>query len=280
MKFNAGLKYIGNSAFALSNAHTEQVLEIPASVIYIGPYAFNFRQYQDVYFYGEKAPLMPLGSYKLDTNTKDLGTAFPQQTLNGNNGFDPLPKEGEEITGDDTKSGYANRENYKNHGVYLCMLHYPKELSDENRDTYTDITRVYKTYRTDDGKFIASDTGTDEATDKVGKEEKNRRQQDQKTCCSKNDLALHPIAPQMETMRTNIIPGQKTNSSGHNQQHDNSVNQRIGNVRCQRWIEVAGTSQNVKTGIAECGNRMEYRHPNPPGTIIAAENRQHGQRTQ
>lgn len=173
LKFNAGLKYIGNSAFALSNEHTEEVLEIPASVIYIGPYAFNFRQYQDVYFYGEKAPLMPLGSYKLDTSIKDLGTAFPQQTLNGNNGFDPLPKEGEEITGDVTSSGYANRENYKNHGVYLCMLHYPKELSDENRDTYTDITRVYKTHRTADGKFIATDTGTDEATDKVGTEEKD-----------------------------------------------------------------------------------------------------------
>lgn len=173
LKFNAGLKYIGNSAFALSNEHTEKVLEIPASVIYIGPYAFYFRQYQDVYFYGEKAPLMPLGSYKLDTSIKDLGTAFPQQTLNGNNGFDPLPKEGEEITGDDTSSGYANRENYKSHGVYLCMLHYPKGLSDENRDTYTDITRVYKTYRTADGKFIATDTGTDEATDKVGKEEKD-----------------------------------------------------------------------------------------------------------
>ena len=173
LKFNAGLKYIGNSAFALSNEHTEEVLEIPASVIYIGPYAFNFRQYQDVYFYGEKAPLMPLGSYKLDASTKDLGTAFPQQTLNGNNGFDPLPKEGEEKTGDDTSSGYANRENYKNHGVYLCMLHYPKGLSDENRDTYTDITRVYKTYRTADGRFIPTDTGTDEATDKVGKEEKD-----------------------------------------------------------------------------------------------------------
>lgn len=172
LKFNAGLKYIGNSAFALSNEHTEEVLEIPASVIYIGPYAFNFRQYQDVYFYGEKAPLMPLGSYKLDT-TKDLGTAFPQNTLNGNNGFDPLPKEGEEKTGDDTNSGYANRENYKNHGVYLCMLHYPKGLSDENRDTYTDITRVYKTYRTADGTFIPTDIGTPDATDKVGKEEKD-----------------------------------------------------------------------------------------------------------
>lgn len=173
LKFNAGLKYIGNSAFALSNEHTEKVLEIPASVIYIGPYAFNFRQYQDVYFYGKKAPLMPLGSYKLYTSTKVLGTAFPQQTLNGNNAFEPLPKEGEEKTGDDTSSGYANRENYKSHGVYLCMLHYPKELSDENRDTYTDISRVYKTYRTADGKFIATDTGTPEATDKVGKEEKD-----------------------------------------------------------------------------------------------------------
>ena len=173
LKFNAGLKYIGNSAFALSNKHTEEVLEIPASVNYIGPYAFYFRQYQDVYFYGEKAPLMPLGSYKQDVSINDLGTAFPEQTLNGYNGFDPLPKEGEENTGDDTRSGYANRENYKNHGVYLCMLHYPKGLSDENRDTYTDITRVYKTYRTADGKFIATDTGTPEATDQVGKEEKD-----------------------------------------------------------------------------------------------------------
>lgn len=173
LKFNAGLKYIGNSAFALSNEHTEEVLEIPASVNYIGPYAFYFRQYQDVYFYGEKAPLMPLGSYKQDVSINDLGTAFPEQTLNGYNGFDPLPKEGEENTGDDTRSGYANRENYKNHGVYLCMLHYPKGLSDENRDTYTDITRVYKTYRTADGKFIATDTGTPEATDQVGKEEKD-----------------------------------------------------------------------------------------------------------
>ena len=173
LKFNAGLKYIGNSAFALSNEHTEEVLEIPASVIYIGPYAFNFRQYQDVYFYGEKAPLMPLGSYKLDASTKDLGTAFPQQTLNGNNGFNPIPEKGEKKTGDDTSSGYANRENYKNQGVYLCMLHYPKGLSDENRDTYTDITRVYKTYRTADGKFIATDTGAPEATDKVGEEEKD-----------------------------------------------------------------------------------------------------------
>ena len=173
LKFNAGLKYIGNSAFALSNEHTEKVLEIPASVIYIGPYAFNFRQYQDVYFYGKKAPLMPLGSYKQDTSIKVLGTAFPQQTLNGHNGFDPLPKEGEEKTGDDTSSGYANRENYKNHGVYLCMLHYPKGLSDENRDTYTDISRVYKTYRTADGKFIATDIGTPEATDKVGEEGKD-----------------------------------------------------------------------------------------------------------
>lgn len=173
LKFNAGLKYIGNSAFALSNEHTEEVLEIPASVNYIGPYAFYFRQYQDVYFYGEKAPLMPLGLYKQDVSINDLGTAFPEQTLNGYNGFDPLPKEGEENTGDDTRSGYANRENYKNHGVYLCMLHYPKGLSDENRDTYTDITRVYKTYRTADGKFIATDTGTPEATDQVGKEEKD-----------------------------------------------------------------------------------------------------------
>lgn len=141
IKLNAGLKYIGNSAFALENDESEGVLEIPASVRYIGPFAFNFRQYQDVYFYGETAPLMPLGlsSYKKDWGE---GTGFSEHTLDGNSGFQPLAKSG---LGDDINTGYANRENYKNGKAYFCIMHYPKSLSDKDRSTYTDIKRQYKT---------------------------------------------------------------------------------------------------------------------------------------
>lgn len=142
IKLNAGLKYIGNSAFALENDESEGVLEIPASVRYIGPFAFNFRQYQDVYFYGETAPLMPLGYSSYKKKDWGEGTGFSEHTLDGNSGFQPLAKSG---LGDDINTGYANRENYKNGKAYFCIMHYPKSLSDKDRSTYTDIKRQYKT---------------------------------------------------------------------------------------------------------------------------------------
>lgn len=170
IKLNAGLKYIGNSAFALENDESEGVLEIPASVRYIGPFAFNFRQYQDVYFYGETAPLMPLGlsSYQKDWGE---GTGFSEHTLDGNSGFQPLAKSG---LGDDINTGYANRENYKNGKAYFCIMHYPKSLSDTDRSTYTDIYRQYKT-DPDKNQFHKDDVDGPDGTkgaDIVGQEQK------------------------------------------------------------------------------------------------------------
>lgn len=139
LKFNAGLKFIGKGAFALHRKDkAETTLEIPASMRYIGAIAFGNREYQDVFFYGENAPLMPFGTIE---DWLATASAFDEVTLMGNNGFDP--KKGE--ISDDANTGYANRENYKNQGVYFCMLHYPKDLTDEQRAAYTDITRVYKT---------------------------------------------------------------------------------------------------------------------------------------
>lgn len=140
LKFNAGLKFIGKGAFALlnDNNHPETTLEIPASMRYIGAIAFGHHRYQDVFFYGENAPLMPFGTIK---DWDGTASAFDGKTLMGNNGFDPAKGE----ISDDANTGYANRENYKNQGVYFCMLHYPKDLTDEQRAAYTDITRVYKT---------------------------------------------------------------------------------------------------------------------------------------
>lgn len=141
LKFNAGLKFIGKGAFALPNNNkAETTLEIPASMRYIGAIAFGNRRYQDVFFYGENAPLMPFGTIE---NWEGTAAAFDAVTLMGNNGFDS--KKGE--ISDDANTGYANRENYKKtpEGVYFCLLHYPKDLTDEQRAAYTDITRVYKT---------------------------------------------------------------------------------------------------------------------------------------
>lgn len=145
LKLNQGLEFIGNSAFALSDELKEKVLDIPASVKYIGPCAFNFRRYQDVYFHGEKAPLMPLGQTVVAGPTHGWSeVAFSTDVLHGNNGFSPA-NGSDAPYADNISEGKANRENYINNGVYLAILHYPTGLSDEARAEYTDITRKYVT---------------------------------------------------------------------------------------------------------------------------------------
>lgn len=151
LKFNEALRFIGTSAFDMDGEHTETTITIPASVRYIGPSAFGFRQYQDVYFQGTIAPIMPLGvsSY----NSKGKQTAFSAHTLMGNNGFNPA----EGGLRDDAKnSGYANRENYNN-GYYFCIMHYPSNTTKADAYDYTDLTRSYQT-RPDDKQWTYANT--------------------------------------------------------------------------------------------------------------------------
>lgn len=155
LNFNSGLRYIGNAAFALSSDMTLTTIKIPASVRFIGPAAFNFRQYQDVYFLGEDAPLMPMDNSVMSDDVKNV-TAFSSNTLMGNNGFNPASYTEGGIA-DDTSKGYANRENYKNNQVYFCILHYPAGLSEEKANDYEDQTRVYKTETTN---FNSNDSYT------------------------------------------------------------------------------------------------------------------------
>lgn len=149
--FNEGLRYIGNSAFGGQNNNNLRgltTLTIPSSVRFIGSAAFFNRQYQDVFFESEVAPLMPTGASVANINgprAMEL-TAFPPECLQGNNGFDGTKQGGN--TSDDVKgTGYANRENYKTHGVYFTMLHYPNNITDKEKlSTYTDTLRVYHTW--------------------------------------------------------------------------------------------------------------------------------------
>ena len=173
LKFHAGLKYIGKAAFALTEYSVESVLEIPASVRYIGPAAFNFRQYQDVYFYGETAPLMPIGSATEYDQSWKACTAFSEHTLDGNGGFSPSKG----TIADDANTGYANRENYKDSkNNYMCVMHYPKDLEDDGKkNTYTDVTRIYKTDPSENFHYNDTDAGWSgtEGADIVGQESKD-----------------------------------------------------------------------------------------------------------
>lgn len=175
LKFNAGLYYIGNSAFGLNNAMKLNTIQIPASVKFIGACAFYGREYKDVYFLGENAPIMPIGKSTYNTGWTDC-TAFPANILMGNNGFHKGTK-GQMPTVDDMKddadSGYANRENYHNQGYYFAILHFPTGLTDEQRAKYTDITRVYKTHRDAKGNFYyAQSSENPDSYDTVGSEAK------------------------------------------------------------------------------------------------------------
>lgn len=174
LKFNQGLKFIGNTAFGLESELTEEVLDIPSSVKYIGPSAFNFRQYQDVYFHGEKAPLIPLGT-SLTGGHEWSEVAFSTYILHGNNGF--YPEAGSKAPyADNTTKGKANRENYVNNGVYFAMLHYPTGLNDEARAEYTDITRKYETLPENEAWDVSKDMKIGKETDKVLEEVKTKWQ--------------------------------------------------------------------------------------------------------
>lgn len=172
LKLNAGLQYIGNAAFGLTGNdkdNAEKTLEIPASVRYIGPFAFAVHYYQDIFFYGEKAPIMPVGTSPYIQGHGEQA-AFSANTYMGNNGFNSGAqwKEGD-IFDNAYHDGYANRENYKNGGVYFTMLHYPKKLNDDQRAAYTDITRVYKTAEGDQ-KFCYAKNNNPDSYVEVGKE--------------------------------------------------------------------------------------------------------------
>lgn len=164
IKLNDGLEYIGNSAFALASNLELKTLDIPASVKYIGPGAFSFRQYQEVYFRGAEAPLCPIGTSLLNPGL-GLQSAFGSETLMGNNGFNPYALG---LADDAHDTGKANRENYKNNGVYFCIMHYPNNLTAEQEAKYTDITKKYETW---EGNEWGATSGFSYGSNKViGKE--------------------------------------------------------------------------------------------------------------
>lgn len=212
LKFNAGLQFIGKGAFALpNNKRAETTLEIPASMRYIGAIAFGCRRYQDVFFYGENAPLMPFGTIE---GWQGTGSAFDEVTLMGNNGF--VPTKGE--ISDDAKTGYANRENYKTQGVYFCLLHFPKDLTDEQRAAYTDITRVYKTVDKGQEFYYGQNDYNPYSYHEVGEEETELKfssyTASKKTSCGFQDtyLGRQYIWPSQEEWRRSYV----VNSLGYN----------------------------------------------------------------
>lgn len=150
IKFNEGIEFIGNSAFYLdgTTAGCQNTIIFPKSLKYIGPGAFMCRRFTDIYFNSERAPLCPIGKIFSYPYSDLFESAFEDCVHMGNVGFTPSNKSNTEgDIRDDITSGYANRENYKNNGVYFTMLHFPnvEEIGEDNAETYTDITRDYIT---------------------------------------------------------------------------------------------------------------------------------------
>lgn len=139
---NNGIEFIGNSAFALTSAKVNKTLDVPASVKYMGPAAFLCRRYQEFFFRGVEAPMCPIGKTLIQPYWNVQAT-FGGETLMGNNGFNA---DGGGLAENARNSGIANRENYKNNGVYFCILHYPTNLTAEQEAKYTDITKKYETW--------------------------------------------------------------------------------------------------------------------------------------
>lgn len=160
IKFNEGIEFIGNSAFYLAGttAGCQNTIIFPNSLKYIGPGAFMCRRFTDIYFNSERAPLCPIGKIFSYISSDLFESAFEDCVHMGNVGFTPSNKSNNEgDIRDDITSGYANRENYKNNGVYFTMIHFPKieetEIGKVNAETYTDITREYTTKFNSDGTF-------------------------------------------------------------------------------------------------------------------------------
>ena len=143
------LEIIGNSAFALTSQVTCKTITFPSSVKIICPGAFLMRQYQEVYFQSKTAPLLPLGVSLIQPSYGNI-TAFGAETLMGNNGFGGSTSK----YADDFTKGKANRENYvASSGAYFCILHFPTDLTNDEKATYTDIYKKYETWNGTDGKF-------------------------------------------------------------------------------------------------------------------------------
>lgn len=162
------LEIIGNSAFALQNIATYKTITFPSSVKIICPGAFLFRQYQEVYFQSKTAPLLPLGKSLIQPGYDNM-TAFGAETLMGNNGFSHSSSK---KYADDFTKGKANRENYvSSTSAYFAILHFPKDLTADEKATYTDINKKYETWNGTDGKFYHADTkvvGQETSTLKYG----------------------------------------------------------------------------------------------------------------
>lgn len=168
IELNDNLRYIGKGAFGCSGdladkSKTQTTIKIPASVKYIGAYAFSERKFQDIYFLGKVAPVCPVGDFFDGRTTRTDGTAFTgtdDKVHYGNSGFSLSGSNG---LADNISEGYANRENYVNGGYYFTILHYPADATDE--DTFTDTTRKYDCRVKENGTIDLTQipVGTEEA---------------------------------------------------------------------------------------------------------------------
>lgn len=76
-----------------------------------------------------------------------------------------------------------------------------------------------------------------------------------------------------------IMPDQKAQAAGHDQEHDDALHIPVGGITHQAHIAL-GASQDIETGVAEGGDGQKDRDENALGTIFRNKDRQQHQKAQ
>lgn len=95
-----------------------------------------------------------------------------------------------------------------------------------------------------------------------------RAHHQQHSGAGQHQLAVEPVAAEIQAVDQHVIPHQKPNAPRYDQCHDHQIQKGLTGLRGQRG---AGTQQ-VKARVAEGRHRMEYRHPkSPPHAVPGTE---------
>lgn len=104
-------------------------------------------------------------------------------------------------------------------------------------------------------------------------EEPRRRRHDEHRRGDQDDLALHAVVVQAESVGADVVPGEEADAAHHDEAHDDQVHHRVGPVGGEGGVFRARRAHQVEARVAEGGDGMEHRHPDASEAEIPHEHR-------
>ena len=86
------------------------------------------------------------------------------------------------------------------------------------------------------------------------------RQGQEQAAGHQNHLGLHPVAPELQTVGFQVVPGHKADAAGDNQHHDHQIYRRMGREGGERGVGCIDAHQ-VEARVAEGGYGVEEAVP-------------------